>query len=113
MRSNALISGPLEAIDAFLDAARAELREPLLIVPCGHRFWLTPAGTVVLQNIHLLDGDGQASLVSWMNDSTNVRTQILSTTSVPLLNGVRGGVFDSALYYRLNTLYFTVQLPAT
>jgi len=105
-RTNALISGPADALDAFVDVARAELQEPILVIPCDERIGLTPAGTVVLRNIHLLDAGAQASLVSWMDEPVNSRTQIVSVTPVPLLPGE----FDRNLYYRLNTLHFTVQL---
>ena len=105
-RTNTLISGPADALDAFVDAARPELQEPILVVRCDQRIGLTPASTVVLRNVHLLDAGAQASLVSWMVEPVNRRTQIVSVTPIPLLPGE----FDRNLYYRLNTLYFTVQL---
>ncbi len=109
-RTNALVSGSADALDAFVDAARAELREPILEVACEQGMTLTPARTVVLRNVNLLDPAAQAGLAAWLDDPRNKRTQIVSVTPAPLLSRVSLGEFNYALYYRLNTLYFTVQL---
>lgn len=109
-RANALITGPADALQAFVDSARDALREPILSVSCDRMAEWPRAGTIVLKDVHLLCSDSQASLAAWLDTSDRSRTQIVSMTSVPLLPAVQEGHFDSSLYYRLNSLHFTVLL---
>ena len=58
---------------------------------------------MILREVGALSVDDQHRLLEWM-DLTGGRTQIVSTTSTPLLSRVRAGGFLEALYYRLNTV---------
>ena len=109
-RANALVTGPADALEAFVGSAREALRDPILWVSCDKMVELPQAGTIVLKDLHLMGSDSQANLAAWMDTSDRHRTQIVSTTSVPLLPAVQEGHFDPALYYRLNSLHFTVLL---
>ena len=109
-RANALITGSADALEAFVDSARDALRDPILCVPCDRMAELPQTGTIVLKDLHLLGSDSQATLAAWMDTADRSRMQIVSMTPVPLLPAVQEGHFDSALYYRLNSLHFTVLL---
>jgi hypothetical protein len=60
-------------------------------------------GSMVLRDVDFLTPREQLRLFEWL--ATSNRTQVVSTASAPLLPLVEAGVFDDALYYRLNTVY--------
>ena len=57
-------------------------------------------GALVLQNVCALDRHEQAALSRWLDAS---RKQVVATTVDSLFQLVARGLFDEALYYRLNT----------
>ncbi|MGE3707215.1 MAG: sigma 54-interacting transcriptional regulator, partial [Vicinamibacterales bacterium] len=61
------------------------------------------ARTVVLREVGQLSPLDQVRLLDWLERAVG-RTQVVSTSSTPLLSQVEEGEFLSALYYRLNTI---------
>jgi DNA-binding NtrC family response regulator len=57
----------------------------------------------VLQDVAALDRKAQAELLRWI-DGVHDRKQLVATTLRPLFAPVRRGLFDEALYYRLNVM---------
>ena len=62
-------------------------------------------GALVLQNVCALDRHEQAALSRWLDAS---RKQVVATTVDPLFQLVARGLFDEALYYRLNTMLMRI-----
>jgi transcriptional regulator of acetoin/glycerol metabolism len=54
-----------------------------------------------------LNREEQSALFRWLDES-NQRTQVVSTTAQPLFPLVGRGLFDEALYYRLNVVHLCV-----
>jgi hypothetical protein len=104
-RCNALLEGTATATDAALALWQPHIREPIvrhesptpLDLPSGE------TGTLILSNVATLSRDEQRRLFVWMR-ATGSRTQIISTSARPLFALVEDGLFDAALYYRLNVL---------
>lgn len=63
------------------------------------------ASTLVVHHVDVLTRDEQGRLLGWLAESTTRRMRVVSTASAPLLPLVEAGVFNEALYYRLNTIY--------
>jgi hypothetical protein len=107
-RTNVLIVGPESLVRSALGLATSELKADAT-VQCGHdRLQLpapaSPASTVVVRDVDILTPGEQRRLLEWLG-SSNTRTQVVSTASVPLLPLVEASSFDDTLYYRLNTIY--------
>ena len=64
-----------------------------------------PCGALVVQNVSALDSDEQAALLRWLDAD---RKQVVSTTAQPLFPLVASGLFDKALYYRLNVTLLSI-----
>ncbi len=102
-RHNALLEGPREWTDAILWRLGPRLCEPVI--------WMTPhsagtlpagrCGALVIQDVASLRRDDQASLFAWMDGG---HRHVISTTMHPLFPLIAVGVFDEALYYRLNVV---------
>jgi transcriptional regulator of acetoin/glycerol metabolism len=107
-RANVLVTGPGEALSAFLRAARSEMREPIESAVGSAPLFLD-ARTLILTEADTLDADGQRRLTRWMNAPRHVEAQIISLTSANLLALVEAGRFDADLFYRLNTIHLKVQ----
>ena len=76
----------------------------------GERLLLPPVargGTVVLHEVGTLSHDDQLHLLDWLEHAV-ARTQVISTTSRPLLAQVQSGAFLETLFYRLNTICLDV-----
>jgi DNA-binding NtrC family response regulator len=84
--------------------------EPIASWSPGERL-LLPAvargGTVVLHEVGALPQDDQLHLLNWLEHAV-ARTQVISTTSGPLLPLVHAGDFIETLFYRLNTVCLDV-----
>jgi transcriptional regulator of acetoin/glycerol metabolism len=65
---------------------------------------------VILRDVHLLDHAQQAALAKLMADRgrTSRRWRLIATTSVSLFDRVARGVFDSQLFYALNTIHIVL-----
>jgi transcriptional regulator of acetoin/glycerol metabolism len=59
---------------------------------------------MVIQDVDMLTTGEQRRLLEWL-DGANIRTQVISTASTPLLARVEARTFNETLYYRLNTTY--------
>jgi Sigma-54 interaction domain len=87
----------------------SHLREPILWQRPGAPLEL-PDGkrdTLILQDVAALGPVEQRRLIAWL-DETGQFTQVVSTTTIALFPLVVDGLFDSALYYRLNVLLMHV-----
>jgi Sigma-54 interaction domain len=106
---NMLLEGAGASIETALQLLAPCLRQPVtwngraceLVLPADK------GGTLIVQNIALLDGQDQLRLRVWLNDPAR-RTQVVSTTTYPLFPLVDCGVFDATLFYRLNVMQFSV-----
>ena len=84
--------------------------EPIASWAPGERLQLSAlarGGTVVLHEVGALSHDDQVHLLDWLEHAV-ARTQVISTTSRPLLAQVQRGAFLETLFYRLNTICLDV-----
>jgi Sigma-54 interaction domain len=107
---NIFVSGPPEATDAFILAVTPYLRAPVRCSVAGEAFLGLPAagGTLILRDVDALDRDQQQQLLTWLDDTRNGQTQVVSITDAALYTAVQTGTFLDRLYYRLNVIYFQV-----
>jgi hypothetical protein len=104
-----LLEGPVAATDAVLLLLQPHIREPILWnrpqaplnLPSGETHAL------ILREAAALSGDDQRRLLEWLGGA-GAGTQIVSTTERPLFTLVADGLFDRALYYRLNVMLLHV-----
>ena len=108
-RTNVLVSGPAEALTAFLQIARSEMRDPIRSASSALPHALDGARTLILTDVGSLDGGSQQRLVRWLDELENREMQIVSLTSVPLFSLVERNAFDARLYYRLNTIFLEIE----
>jgi transcriptional regulator of aromatic amino acid metabolism len=107
-RVNLLLTGLDAAIRKVMPLL--ELREPIATRCPGERLVLprdARGGTMVLHDVGGLTHEEQLHLLGWLEQRVG-RTQVVSTTSAPLLPRIRAGAFIEALYYRLNTVCVNV-----
>src|SRR5258706_3110109 len=84
--------------------------EPIASWSPGERLLLPPVargGTVVLHEVGTLAADDQLHLLDWLEHAV-ARTQVISTTSRPLLPQVQNGAFIERLFYPPNTICLDV-----
>jgi hypothetical protein len=106
-RLSVFLVGPENTTRAFLDALRAHLHQPVAEVHSRGPLVLPDAGrtgTLLLKDIGALHADDQQRLAEWLAHSAR-RTQVISTSSAPVLPMILAGEFAERLYYRLNTFY--------
>jgi transcriptional regulator of acetoin/glycerol metabolism len=58
-------------------------------------------GTLILRDVDALPAFDQHRLLKWL-ETPHLRTRVISTTTVALRERVDEGMFDSALFFRLN-----------
>jgi sigma-54-interacting transcriptional regulator len=95
-----------EGTGGFADLLMAELAGPVVAWRAGERLMLPQAGqtgTLLLHDVGALSLNDQRYLLEWLERAAG-RTQVVSTTPVPLLPLVQAGTFLARLYYRLNTV---------
>jgi transcriptional regulator of acetoin/glycerol metabolism len=110
---NLLIVIP-EGTNGFAELLIAELATPVVAWRPGERLMLPqPAqtGTLLLHNVGALAPHDQGYLLEWLERAAG-RTQVVSTTPVPLLPLVQAGTFLARLYYRLNTVCVDLNVTA-
>jgi hypothetical protein len=110
---NLLIVVP-EGTNGFADLLTADLATPVVAWRPGERLMLPQAaqtGTLLLHNVGALSLHDQRYLIEWLERAAG-RTQVVSTTPVPLLPLVQGGTFLARLYYRLNTVCVDLNVTA-
>jgi hypothetical protein len=106
--ANALLVGPDNLVENMVSLVVPDL-EPTATIRRQNEELLLPTAAPQLRTAVIRDVDGltpveQRRLLDWLGSAPN-RTQVVSTTSVPLLPLVETGVFNDTLYYRLNTTY--------
>ena len=108
---NVLLEGPGPVMKSVLRLLKPHLREPVVWRHSGVPFELPTieVGTLVLQDVGDLRAEEQTRLYRWLDDNSQ-RTQIVSTTAHPLFALVACGLFDAALYYRLNITLLQLQV---
>jgi hypothetical protein len=108
-RHNVLLEGSDESTESLVLFLAPYLCRPVVWKP-PHAPVALPSGAcgaLVLQNVGALSRPEQAELLRWLDNSTD-RKQVVSTTVQPLFPLVERGLFDEALYYRLNIMLLCV-----
>jgi transcriptional regulator of acetoin/glycerol metabolism len=108
-RANVLVTGPKDALAAFLKTARSEMREPIRSSGAAPLPSLEGARTLILTDVDALDGADQQRLRRWFDERDNADVQVVTLTTVPLFSLVTANAFDAQLYYRLNTIFLEIQ----
>jgi hypothetical protein len=106
--ANVLVTGSDDALAAFLDAARSEMREPIRTAAATLPATLDGVRTLVVTDVDALDQADQQRLRRWLDERRTEDVQVVSMTSAPLYSLVEANVFDTALYYRLNTILLEI-----
>ena len=109
---NVLLEGAVTATNAVVRLLQPQLGEPIrwhgpyepLDLPKGQ------TRTLILTDAAALSGDDQRRLLAWSRDGGS-GTRIISMTARPLFALVAAGVFDAALYHRLNVVLLRVEAP--
>ena len=107
-RANVLVTGPAEALTAFVRDARPAMREPVRWAANATLLRSEPGHTLILTDVNALDDAGQRWLMQQLNEPDGADTQVISLSSVPLYSLVETNRFDAALYYRLNTIHLKI-----
>ncbi len=105
-RVNLLLIAPDGVVRFVLESLLLDLQEPIVRWRPGERLALPSTedtGTLVLHDASALSADDQLRLLDWLERAEG-RTQVVSTSSTPLLPRVHAGSFIDTLYYRLNTV---------
>jgi hypothetical protein len=111
-RVNLLLVAPDGVVRYVLESFLLELREPISQWSPGERLLLPPvgkSGTLILHDVGRLPPADQLDLFGWMEQDEG-RTQVVSTSSAPVLPRVHSGAFIDTLYYRLNTVCVDVTI---
>jgi hypothetical protein len=106
-RLNVLLVGSADLVHLLVQAQMPTLMPPVVSWSPGSPFVLPAVertGTFILHEVGSLTLHDQLQLLEWSASAIR-RTQVISTTSVPLLPRVSARGFIDALYYRLNTVY--------
>ena len=99
-----LFEGAETLTDAFVNMLTPYLRPPIQWSQPGAALDLRDdQGSLVLREVAALDREQQSHLNRWLEDKSAPR-QIVATTKTPLFTLVERGLFDPALYYRLNVV---------
>ena len=105
-RVNLLLVAPEGVVRFVLESLLLDLHEPIDRWHPGDALALPSPdgnGTLVLHEAGALTAAEQLELLDWLERAEG-RTQVISTSSTPLLGRVQSGNFIDTLYYRLNTV---------
>ena len=104
---NAMLEGPERVTEGLLLLLAPYLRAPALWkrAPTPLELPTGECGSLVVRNISALDKDGQAALLRWLETG---RKHVISTTAHPLFPLTACGLFDEALYFRLNVMRVSI-----
>jgi hypothetical protein len=105
-RVNLLLIAPDGVVRFVLESLVLDLQEPIAEWRPGDTLDLpavNDSGTLVLHDAGSLTAEDQLRLLDWLEQADG-RTQVVSTSSSPLLPRVQAGSFIDTLYYRLNTV---------
>lgn len=103
-RHNVLIEGPVAGTHALLLLLQPHMGKPILWKRPHARveFSGRDAAALILEDVSTLTTEDQTRLLAHLD--ARPRTQIVSTSEHPLFTLVARGLFDAALYYRLNVV---------
>jgi len=106
---NVLLEGTAAATDNMLHLVRPHIRAPLVWHPRQAPLELPTSETagLILRDVSALTDDEQTRLLLWLG-GPGARTHVVSTTEYSLFTLVMHGLFDAALYYRLNVLLLRI-----
>jgi hypothetical protein len=107
---NLLLTGGHAFVRNVLGAILREFDGPISAWYPGEQLSLPSnplVGAIILHEVGLMGSEDQLQLLEWLETRVG-RTQIVSTTSEPLLPRVEAGTFNDTLYYRLNTVHVDV-----
>jgi len=107
--ANVLVTGPNDALAAFLQMARSEMCEPIRTASASLPSSFDGVRTLILTDVDALNGEDQLRLRGWLDERRNEEVQVVSATSASLYSLVAENAFDTQLYYRLNTIYLEIQ----
>lgn len=105
-RVNLLLIAPDGVVRFVLESLLLDLQEPIDRWRPGDPLTLPSPdsqGTLVLHEAAALTPADQLRLLDWLERAEG-RTQVVTTSSTPLLARVKMGSFIDTLYYRLNTV---------
>ena len=105
-RVNLLLIAPDGVVRCVLESLLLALQEPIQRWRPGEVLTLPSpcdGGTLVLHEAGSLTIADQLRLLDWLERAEG-RTQVISSSSTPLLARVHAGGFIDTLYYRLNTV---------
>src|SRR5262245_39421895 len=106
---NVLVTGPRDAMHAFLKAITPSLHSPVRHLNCRRPLDLpTASGTIVLDDVDALPPEEQEGLLRWLDAAQSVESQTIALTTGPLYAQVRAGSFLDTLYYRLNVVHLQI-----
>jgi hypothetical protein len=106
-RPNLLLTGRMADTAAALEALAPRFQAPTTSWQPGQPLVLPPVATprtVILREVAALTPPQQEQLLEWL-EKQGEGTQVVATTSLPLLPLAEGGAFDLRLYYHLNVIY--------
>lgn len=106
---NVLLEGSRRATDAALSILQLPMCDSIVWSPTS-AFDLPgrDVSTLILKKVAGLRTADQTRLLAWI-DRNGSGTQIISTSEHPLFAAVASGVFDEALYYRLNVILLRIE----
>ena len=105
-RINLLLIAPDGVLGHVLRSLQVDMCQPLVEWSPGEALDLpvpSIGGTMILHDVQELNSSDQQRLLEWLEVARG-RTQVVSTTSMPLLPRVNAGQFIATLFYRLNTV---------
>lgn len=103
-----LVVGPRHGLDDFVRAALPSFETPTQSITCGGTLALDDVRTLILKDVDKLDAAGQRLALSWTDRPADTRPRVVSLSCVTLFPLVESGRFSEELYYRLNTVYLTL-----
>jgi hypothetical protein len=108
-RRNVLLEASSETAAQLLEALGPHLRTPVHEYRPGLRPPMPQPteGTIILKEVANLT-PGEQALVLKLLTERNQTLQVVSTSSEALFPLVERGIFDDALYYRLNVVRLTI-----
>jgi|SRR5579872_7076864 len=114
-RVNLFVIGADDVVAKLVTSLWRYLATPIVVRRRGEPLRLSrswhPDGTIVVYDVDTLTREEQHALNQWVCGG-NGRTRVVSTASQSLLPMVDAGVFDDALYYRLNVVTIDLTSPS-
>jgi hypothetical protein len=106
-KANLLMIGTEGLVVQLMKSLIPDLNQAIVVRCRGERLMLPPASalvaTIVLRDVDALADEEQRTLLEWFRSASGF-TQVVSTSSAPLLPRVEAGAFSDLLYYCLNTV---------